>query len=53
MRWLFDPRILNFVILGLYALNMVRWAFAGIYVNALYWFGAFVITSAVTLGMKH
>lgn len=53
MTWLFDPRLFNFIIMGLYACNVVRWAWHGNYVNALYWVGALIITATVTFGFKH
>jgi hypothetical protein len=45
-----DPRFLNFVLLTLYMANAIRWSFAS-KADALYWAGAFIITTAVT--MKH
>ena len=48
-----DPRIFNFVIMGLYALNAVRWAWAGKWGDAAYWCGALWITLAVTFGYRH
>lgn len=53
MNWLFDPRIFNFIILGLYATNAIRWAFEGKWADVVYWTGAFIITSAVTFGYGH
>lgn len=44
-----DPRLLNYILLGIYIVNSFRWLFNGSYADALYWFGAFVITTAVTL----
>ena len=45
-----DPRLLNFVLLGLYAANAARWAAHGSWPDALYWIGALAITLAVTFG---
>lgn len=53
MAWLFDPRIFNFLIMGLYALNVIRWGVAGKPADAIYWAGALWITAAVTWGYKH
>jgi hypothetical protein len=53
MSLLFDPRIFNFVIMGLYACNIVRWALHGSYVDAFYWASALGITATVTFGYKH
>lgn len=50
---LWDPRVFNFIILTLYGLNILRWAYEGKFVAALYWTGAFIITSAVTFGEVH
>ncbi len=48
-----DPRIFNFVIMGLYTLNAGRWAVAGKWADCLYWCGALLITATVTFGYKH
>ena len=48
LRLLLDPRIFNFVIMSLYAVNCLNYAFRGNNMDALYWFGAFVITASVT-----
>lgn len=48
-----DPRLFNFVIMGLYAANIVRWAYEGKPVDALYWTGALLITATVTFGYGH
>lgn len=48
-----DPRLFNYVILTLYALNAARWAIAGKWGDCLYWMGALWITCAVTFGYKH
>lgn len=52
MNWLLDPRIFNFIIMGLYVLNTIRWGFAGSWADAWYWSGAFWITAAVTFGYQ-
>lgn len=53
MRFLTDPRIFNYVILGLYAMNVARWSYAGKFGPASYWLGAFVITASVTFLEQH
>lgn len=53
MRWLLDPRIFNYVILVLYAVNAARWAFQRQYADTCYWVSAFCITATVTWGYKH
>ena len=50
IAWLLDPRVFNYIVLVLYALNCIRWIFAGSWGDALYWFAAFQITFAVTFG---
>lgn len=53
IKLLLDPKIFNYVILALYALNAGRWAIAGKWGDVAYWLGAFWITAAVTFLMKH
>ena len=48
-----DPKIFNYVIMTLYALNSVRWGFAGKWADVCYWLSAFAITATVTFGYKH
>lgn len=50
MNFLFDPKIFNFIIIGLYAMNATRWAVYGSYADMFYWLGALWITLAVTFG---
>lgn len=53
MTYLLDPRIFNFVIIGLYCANAVRWAVNGSYADMFYWLSALAITLTVTFGYKH
>lgn len=53
MQWLSDPRAFNFLIMGLYGCNAVRWAFARSWGDSWYWVGAFIITAAITFGVRH
>lgn len=53
MSYLFDPRIFNFVIMGLYVLNAGRWAWHGSVADTCYWLSALAITATVTFGYKH
>ncbi len=53
MRLLLDPRIVNFIIMGLYTANIVRWALAGKPADVCYWLSALGITATVTFGYKH
>lgn len=50
---LLDPRVFNYVILVLYVLNAVRWAFARSWADVCYWLSAAAITSTVTWLYKH
>jgi hypothetical protein len=50
MSLLFDPKVFNYVIMGLYAANMLRWAVHGGWVDCAYWFFALGITATVTWG---
>ena len=53
MSYVLDPRVFNYVILVLYALNVARWAFAKSLADACYWVCAFGITATVTFLYKH
>lgn len=53
MNWLLDPKLFNYVILCLYALNTARWVVEGKYADACYWMSAFAITATVTWGYSH
>lgn len=47
-----DPRFINFILIALYTGNVVRWGFAGSIADSAYWFGALIITLAVTFGYQ-
>jgi hypothetical protein len=47
---LLDSRLLNYVLLALYAANALRWALHGSWPDAAYWLGALVIVVAMTWG---
>lgn len=53
MRWLLDPKLFNYVIMVLYALNAVRWACAGKIADVCYWLSALAITCTVTFLYNH
>jgi hypothetical protein len=53
LRYLMDPRIFNFIIMGLYSVNAVRWLAAGKLADMCYWLSALAITATVTFGYKH
>ena len=50
MRFLLDPKIFNYVIMGLYAANSARWAVNGSWADVSYWLCALGITATVTWG---
>lgn len=53
MNLLFDPKVFNYVILTLYALNAVRWGVDGKVADVCYWLSAFAITFTITFLYKH
>lgn len=53
MKLLLDPRIFNCIILVLYGLNVVRWAFAKSVADVCYWLSAMAITATITFLYKH
>lgn len=53
VKLLLDPRVFNYVIMVLYALNIARWWFAGSTKDALYWGSALCITATVTFMYEH
>lgn len=53
MSILLDPKVFNYVILVLYACNVLRWAFARSLADVAYWTCAFGITATVTFLYKH
>ncbi len=50
MSILLDPKIFNYVIMALYALNCARWALHGGWADTFYWLCALGITATVTWG---
>lgn len=52
-KLLLDPKVFNYVILVLYLLNSVRWAFARRIADVCYWLSAAAITATVTFLYKH
>lgn len=53
MKWLIDPKLFNYVIMSLYGLNTLRWAYAGKIADVCYWLSALAITATVTFLYKH
>ena len=47
---LLDPKLINYVLIALYAANASRWALHRSWPDSLYWAGALIITVAVTWG---
>lgn len=48
-----DPRFFSYVIMVLYALNAIRWAFDKSIADVCYWLCALGITATVTFLYKH
>lgn len=53
MSWFLDPRLFNFIIMALYALSAVWWAFHSKWADMCYWLSALAITATVTFGYRH
>lgn len=53
MNLLLDPRVFNYLIIVLYLLNAIRWAFARSAADTCYWLSALCITATVTFLYKH
>lgn len=53
MRLLLDPKLFNYVIMVLYALNAGRWALEGRIADVCYWLSALAITATVTFLYPH
>ena len=49
---IFDPKIFNYIILTLFLLASIRWAFAESWADCLYWFAAFQLNAAITWGFS-
>ena len=50
LDFIFNLKILNYVILSIYLMNAVRWGFYGSWADVSYWLSAFAITATVTWG---
>ena len=48
-----DPKLFNYVIMGLYFLNACRWAVERKGADVCYWLSALAITATVTFLYKH
>ncbi len=53
MKLLSDPRLMNCVIMALYAASAIRWGVAGKWADVCYWLSALAITATVTFGYRH
>lgn len=53
MSVILDPRAFNFIIMVLYLLNAVRWAYERSWADCAYWLCALGITATVTFGYRH
>jgi len=53
MEWFFgNPKIFNFVIMGLYLTNASWWFYNKSVVDGFYWLSALAITATVTFGYQ-
>ena len=48
-----DPRLFNFLIMGLYGLSALRWAYEGKIADTCYWLSALAITLTITFLYQH
>lgn len=46
---LFEPVVFNWVIIGMFLLAAVRWGFAGVWVQVLYWLASAALVFSVTM----
>lgn len=53
MGILYDARLFNFLIMGLYSFAVVRWLFAANFWAAGYWLCALGLTIIITFGKTH
>jgi hypothetical protein len=45
-----QPKVFNYIIMGLYCVNSFWWLYHGKYADCCYWLSALAITSTVTFG---
>lgn len=50
---LLDPKVFNYVVMVLYFLNVLRWAYERKIADVCYWLSALAITATVTFLYKH
>lgn len=54
IEWFFSqPRLFNYVIMGMYVINSAWWASHGKWADVCYWMSAAAITATVTWGYDH
>ena len=53
IQYIKDPMFFNYVIMTLYLLNALRWAYEFKWADFSYWLCAFGITATVTFGYGH
>lgn len=54
LEWFFaNPKLFNYIIIGMYATNATWWGFHGKWADTCYWLSALAITATVTWGYKH
>ncbi len=50
---MFNPIYFNYVIMSLYLMNAIGWAYHGKWADMCYWLSALAITATVTFGYGH
>ena len=50
MMTILDPKLFNYLIMTLYLINSLWWAYHGKYADMFYWLSALAITATVTWG---
>lgn len=53
MSFFADPKVFNYVIMIMYILNALRWAYESKWADVCYWLSALAITATVTFLYKH
>ena len=48
MKLLADPRLVNFILMGLFLANAIRWSIEKKWMDVAYWIGCIVVTIGVT-----
>ena len=49
LKFLYDPRLINYVLMSLFLLNAIRWSFERQWGKVIYWIGSLVLTIGITV----